>query len=126
MENNCPIFEGACEKEDHSECKELLQYAKLVYCAEDRCLWYQSLDIKKYVKHHKDHQPFPADYYSGICCRSEIAINPKRISTLLVDHRLAICALRSDKEISGHLDFSKLPQGGNIPDPVDPSAAYKL
>ena len=127
MESECPIFGEGCKKDTHRECHELAsKYAKLIFCGDSRCLWYKDIEVKKYVKRHTDHTPFSNDYYQGICTRPEIALNQKIIDTAQMKHQLAVCAVRSDKTISGHLDWSKYPQGGNIPDPVDPSTAFHI
>ena len=124
-ENSCPTFGEGCVQDTHEECISINEkYAKLVFCNEAKCIWNKDIEMKKYVKRHRDHTPFPQDYYHGICSRLEIAINPETIETIQVKHSLAICAVRSDKGISGHIDWSRFPQGGNIPDPVDPSTAY--
>lgn len=125
MNDICPVFGEDCLEKNHEKCKNLFsKYCKIIFCNDAKCLWNQQIDIKKFVKRHKDHKPFPHDFYSGVCSRPEIAINPKVIDTREVKHQLAVCAVRSNKGISGHLDWSRYPQGGNIPDPVDPGTAY--
>ena len=129
--NKCIVFGEDCDKLEHSECKALfLQYAKLVFCADKGCLWNKPISQTKVVKRNKDYVGFEGGGYTGICSRPEIALDPQVIDTLQRKYRLATCSVRSDRSISGHMDFAKLlqsdgtPYGGNIPDPVDPGTAF--
>lgn len=130
-DSKCVAFGKDCTKDEHSECKEFfLKYCKLVFCRDSRCAWNQAISQKKFVKHHRDHIPFKHDAYTGVCGRPELALDPQTIQTIDRKYVLATCSVRSDKGVRGHLDFARLlqpnktPYGGNIPDPVEPGAAY--
>lgn len=85
------------------------QYAIVVFCDDTKCMWNILIPKeKKYVKHNKDHTPFPADYAKGICGRKEIHVLPKDFLTKLSRFHVSSCSTRSDKGISGHMDFSRL------------------
>lgn len=125
MSDNCVIEDIPHQCSGDETCPELVKrYSKLVYCDDYRCVWNVAIKFKKYVLHHKDEKPFEEDSAKGVCGRKEILLTPKEINTLQRKYKLATCSVRSDKGISGHLDFSRFPQGGNIPDPVDPGAAF--
>lgn len=127
----CLVFGEDCLKEEHSECRGLfLRWAKIVWCQDAKCIWNVPSPQKKIVKKHKDYQPFSGEGYRGICSRPELALDPQTIKTLERKYVLATCSVRSDRGISGHMDFAKLlqgngtPYGGNIPDPVDAGTAF--
>lgn len=126
-EAGCRVFGEACKRGSHEECEQLWwDYAKLVFCQDTKCLWNKQVEQKKFVKMHKGHEPFEYEAYTGICTRPELALRPKEIEDLSRKHKLTTCSCRSDKGISGHLDFSRFltQKGLNLPDPVDPHAAY--
>ena len=100
------------------------RYAKLVFCKDDRCAWNMGIKEEVFIKHHKDDHPFPADSYRGVCSRPELGLNAEVIQSGNRKRVLATCGFRSDKTLSGHLDFSRFPKGGNIPDPVSGDTAY--
>ena len=94
------------------------QFLKIVYCKEESCLWFKKIAFKKFIEHSKGQKFFGDEYYTGVCSRSVIGVNPWELETKISKHKKAICNFRSDKYISNHLDFSRFPQGGNIPDPI--------
>ncbi len=121
--SNCKLYGEDCSEETHEECEGIFnKYAKVVFCNDHRCLWNKDIDVKKYVR-ARGTTPFPDDYYKGICTRPELGLKPAEVETLKVKRKLTTCSVRSDKT-RGYTDFSKLPQGGSIPDPIDPSTAY--
>lgn len=131
MNKACPIFGEDCKEEKHVVCmEEYGQYMKVIFCDDDRCLWNKAIETKKFVKNHKDHTPFPNDYYRGICSRPEVGLRPGTFENRTTKRHFTTCSVRSDRHIEGHLDFSRLLKsdgtvhGGNIPDPVDPGTAY--
>ena len=68
--------------------------------------------------------------FTGECDRKQddgeevIGILPKEIITLDVKLHIPECVAFSNTGISGHMDFSKMPQGGNIPDPIPGDSAF--
>lgn len=109
---------GQCSKEtkDCGNCVTFTErFARVVYCKVKECLWYEDIPFSVYVAPTKDYTPLgEEDAYRGVCGRATLGIAGKVIETSLAKHNLAVCKLRSDKRITGHLDFSKFPTGGNI------------
>ena len=117
-----------CKCECDSECAGMFaKYAKVVYCTDASCAWNVSIPFKKYILHGSKvgYVPFEKDAFNGVCGRKELGLRPQEIIELHTKHKLTTCSMRSDRSF-GHLDFSRFPQGGNIPDPVDPHAAYHV
>lgn len=127
MDKQCWLDEKElCDCSSDENCKVLFsKYAKIVYCNDTRCAWNVSIPFKKYIKHGSGvgYVPFKEDGIVGVCGRSEIGLQPREYEELHTAGKVTTCSVRSDRSF-GHLDFSRFPQGGNIPDPVDPSAAY--
>lgn len=104
--------------------EELVQkYAKLVYCKDVDCFWNKYVGRGKYILPTTNSTVFPDDDYRGICTRPELGLSPQQVADLHTRYRVTACAVRTDKA-TGHLDFTRFPEGGNIPDPVKPDEAY--
>jgi len=85
-------------------------FRAVVYCDDDKCPFYRELPFKHELKHHIDYKPFSDCYFKGVCGKAEIGMRKKEVSTALANYRFCVCSSRSDKKISGHVDFSKFPQ----------------
>ncbi|MBI2020133.1 hypothetical protein HYS94_01815 [Candidatus Daviesbacteria bacterium] len=107
---------------DSCSLKALESYRKFIWCDAVDCVWNMNpLPFKKYVQVNDNFKSLPNDNVKGLCTRQEIRLTAREVETLRVKHKLAGCAVRSDKRITGHMDWGKFPEGGNIPDPVDPA-----
>ena len=111
-----------------SNAELIAKYSKPIYCNALKCMWNVKLEEKVFLKHHREHQPFDDDAYEGICSRNEIGLYYKEeaptFGQVRVKKKWVYCPFRSDVHPSGHMDWSRFPQGGNIPDPMDPNEAY--
>ena len=88
-----------------------------VLCHMSSCLHWRKFDSPQILMYHKSYVPLgDDDLYSGYCARDIVGIRERNIETLQVKHHLAVCRTYSDKRIKGHMDFSRYPQGGHIPD----------
>lgn len=100
---SCPIFQKAFAN-------------KVIYCNNDKCLHYRALPYKEFIKYHQGYSPLGEDdCFTGVCARRDgIGIKPKNFETASCKYKFADCMTKSDVKISGHMDFSKFPQGGRI------------
>ncbi|MFH1546952.1 MAG: hypothetical protein ABIC57_00525 [bacterium] len=116
----CVIYQ-ANEEGDYNNCEDceefILNCSRVVWCNDDRCAWWRKIPFDKVIQYHKFYIPLgDDDAYTGICFRNGVGIRSRIIESRLLEtkYRLAECKCRSDKIISGHMDFSRFPQGGNI------------
>ena len=58
------------------------------------------------------------DKYYGICEADEIGISNKHIETHQTEWNLPVCKRYTQRGIVGHIDFSRFPQGGRIPENI--------
>jgi len=71
--------------------------------------------MKKIVEYHRAYTPLSNDAgYSGVCTRREIGIEEKVHNDRNYDYKYRACQLYSNKKVSGHMDWSRLPQGGAL------------
>lgn len=121
---------AGCYCTNPDSCDVLQGFKKLLYCDDYKCLHNIPITAKKIIKHHKDDKPFEADAYRGVCGRPELGFRNRIVYSMHGKYTVTRCDYRSDKSLSDHMDFSKLlqpdgtPYGGNIPDAVDPGAAF--
>ena len=120
-----------CYCEDPENCVELQRYKKLIYCDDSQCLWNLPIKTSKQILPHKGYRPIGNDYqYNGICARGDVGLSYREMQSRDGNYKVTRCQVRSDRGISGHMDFAKLlqsdgtAQGGVIPDPVDPGTAF--
>lgn len=126
--SNCPLYNEDCEKEQHQECQNLVQkYSKIIWCKDFKCSWNLEIEQSKTIKHHRDYVALgKTDGYRGICSRPEIGLSHKIFETGTrangVRHEVAACDFRSNKSISGHMDWSRFAdqkQSSNVSDPIE-------
>lgn len=95
-----------------------------ILCNVQDCLWWKKLENSQRLNSGNVKDNDFAPLFEGECSREEIGVSAKIIETTNFNHSLGVCYCKSDKFISGHLDFTRFPQGGNIPDPVEPSGTF--
>lgn len=103
---------------------KLAEYAKVVLCKEEECLWFKPLDTPRFVEYVKGYVPLgEQDAYTGVCDRpGVIGVGPKTIESPTSKQKLATCQCRSERHNKGHVDFSRFlqsdgtPKGGMIRD----------
>lgn len=125
----CVLDESVeCVCEDaQKQCKGLLKHKKVVYCAEYRCTWNQSVPFEKFIAWRRfEYTHFKDLGYNGICVRSELGIRPKTLDMTKEHWELAICPYLSITASKGHMDWSRFPEGGNIPDPISGDTVYHV
>ena len=104
-----------CQEDDCSNCEIFLgEFSMIVYCNDKDCPNRKELPFKKKINWGRGRVPFEEDGYTGICLKKEIAVDSKTVETTNTKYRYSECRNRSDMKISGHMDFSRFPQGGNI------------
>lgn len=110
----CFIDDNKCsytEMESCTCCQHFLDnFSVIVYCNDTSCAFFTPLPFKHELKHHKDYKPFDDCYYTGVCGKGEIGMKKREVSTALANYKFCNCTSRSDKKISGHVDFSRFPQ----------------
>lgn len=133
---NAPSLDRNCwyEKEKRCSCVEdidcvmlRVKHAKLVWCSDYECAHNINVPVKKPVIFNKrNYTPFPGDFFKGVCGRvDELMLRQHHIVESGVKDKVTKCICRTDKRITGHMDFSRfIGQGGNIPDANDPAAGY--
>ena len=128
MVSNCILFGDVCKKETHESYEAVYKkYAKVVWCRDTKCAWNLAMEEKRAIKHHIGDNPLPNDTYPGICMRPELGMDTKVVDTFQTHHVFTTCNYRSDKSLSGHVDFAKLisqNKNTNIPDPQNAGANY--
>ena len=90
--------------------KELLGKEKIVNCNDDECLHYRELKERVRIFPRKNYEPLGDEdcWVTGFCDRDQIVIDKRVISTLVSRYNLTVCKYRSDKDIAGHRDFTKM------------------
>ena len=100
-----------------------------VLCNDKKCFWWKSCNPQKLI-YGRGQEGMTE--FSGECGRKQdngeeiIGILPKEIITLDVKLHAPECVAFSNLGISGHMDFSKFPQGGSIPEPIPGDARYSI
>jgi hypothetical protein len=129
LQEECNLSSCICG--DHENCEAMERHRKLLYCDAAQCAYNVSISEPKFIKYSRDWKPLgPADGYKGLCGRPEVGLRYEKIIATGNVQKAAKCAFYTDKRITGHIDFARLlapggqPYGGNIPDPVNPGAAY--
>lgn len=103
------------EKKECYTCPVFLEYNSIiVYCNSKKCLHWKEIPFKYFVNHNKNVNNFEDSAFRGICSRKEIAVRQRDIISKDMYYNINECKSFSNTKISGHMDFSKFPQGGNI------------
>lgn len=129
MTEKCSEF---CKCDETNVCckvdDDLDSYKKIVYCNDTDCIWNKKINFKKFIDTAVGQEHFDDDAFTGICTRAEIGIRPLELEEGDLNskrkYRHAICCVRSDDKVKGHMDFSKFPFGGNVPDYEKPHKKY--
>lgn len=85
-----------------------------VLCDDLDCAWCKPLGEERFIEHYKNYNPLAGMGYRGVCTREEIGIKARKIETHNTIYHIPECRSFSNKGISGHIDFSRFPQGGRI------------
>ena len=130
MTEYCSLDESVqCECVDKTEdCPILIQkYAKVVWCTDYECAHNVQVPMEKQIRFNKrNYTPFEGDKIHGVCGRiDDLMIRAEHYVRQGYKDKHTKCICRTDKRVSGHLDFSRfVGVGGSIPDANDPAAGY--
>ena len=104
------------ESRDCSKCVKFFQLnAIIVYCDNKKCIHYKPINFKHCVRQNRNASLFEDSAFKGICGRpQEIGIKESNVINKDNKWKVNDCKSYSDMKISGHMDFSRFPQGGHI------------
>ena len=112
--------------EPAEDCPILIQkYAKVVWCTDYECAHNLQVPMEKQIEFNKhNYTPFSGDKITGVCTRADLMIRAAHVVKQGYKDKNTKCICRTDKRVTGHLDFSRfVGVGGTIPDANDPSAS---
>lgn len=125
-----------CKLDDNIECNcenpaedcptLIMKFAKVVWCNDYDCAHNVQVPMEKQIEFNKrNYTPFEGDKMRGVCARKDLMIRAAHYVKQGYKDKLVKCICRTDKKVTGHLDFSRfINQGGQIPDANDPAAGY--
>jgi hypothetical protein len=100
-----------------------------VLCNDTKCVHWKACEHQKIIYGHGGES---LSTYIGECARKQddgqevIGILPKDIVNYDVKLHIPECQCFGVMGVTGHMDFSKLPQGGQIPDPIAGDSAFHV
>lgn len=105
--------------------EEFLKYAQVVLCDDVKCKYNVALSDPLPIERGPNYTPLFQESVRGVCSRGNLVLKWRNDGYQSARMNEAYCAVRSDKAITRpHFPDPTRIEGGNIPDAVNPGAAY--
>ena len=90
-----------CNCSEGARCKMLLQYAQVVYCNDNMCLFNKTLDKPHFINRGLNHTPFADDAFNGVCTRQGgVGMSKHQYTHNNRFKKDVVCKVRSDKQFN--------------------------